>query len=100
MSAVLSGWKTNAREMGVRTFCTADSVVKKHLRDTYRVLEMLGAPLVTFLAFQEMSVKAHRIMEEAKREKERVAGVARKWEGDHPVGSEEWMRLERENPFK
>ena len=98
MSAVLSAWKTNAREMSVRTFCAADSVVKKHLRDTYRVLEMLGAPLVTFLAFQEMSVKAHRIMEERRREEERVVGVARKWEGP-AVGSEEWWRMERENPF-
>ena len=42
MNAIMQAWKTLAREMSVRSFCTPDSVVQKHMQDTYRVLEMLG----------------------------------------------------------
>ena len=42
MNAIMQAWKTLAREMSVRTFCAPDSVVHKHMQDTYKVLEMLG----------------------------------------------------------
>lgn len=82
-----------AREMSVRTFCMPDSVIRKHLHDCYRVLELLGAPVVTFLAFQEVQVRALRGMREAGgrdggREggKERRFGEERRW---WPEGLEE-----------
>ena len=105
MSSMMQDWKALAREMAVRTFCSPDSMVKKHLFDTYRILEMLGAPRVTFYAFQEISVKATNIMsaERRKRDEQKTVrfGVERKWEP--PKGgrrnSKEIERLEQENPF-
>lgn len=102
MSSMMQAWKTMAREMAVRTFCTPDSVVKKHLKDAYRILEMLGAPLVTFLAFQEIATKASAIMAEERRKREEQRsvkfGIERQWEP--PKRSEEEIeRLEMENPF-
>ena len=58
LNATLYSWKVMAKEMSVRTFCAPDSVVRKHLHDAHKILEMLGAPLVTFLAFQELQLKA------------------------------------------
>jgi hypothetical protein len=57
LNATMYSWKTMAKEMGVRTFCTPDSQVRKHLHDAHKILEMLGAPLVTFLALQELQLK-------------------------------------------
>ncbi|PGH05107.1 hypothetical protein AJ80_08406 [Polytolypa hystricis UAMH7299] len=64
LNAILYNWKIVAKEMSVRTFCTPDSVVRKHMHDTHKILEMLGAPLVTFLAFQELQVNALASMKE------------------------------------
>ena len=65
---------------------------------------MLGAPSVTFLAFQEISIRAYKIMaEEQEREEARKAaqsvkpGMVRRWQPKRSV--EETERLERENPF-
>lgn len=58
LHSVLYNWRVIAKEMSVRTFCTPDSVVRKHMHDVHKILEMLGAPLVTFLAFQEIQIKA------------------------------------------
>ncbi len=60
--SMLYCWKALAKEMAVRTFCTPDSVIRKHLHDMYRILEMLGAPLATFLAFQDLQLRALNIM--------------------------------------
>jgi hypothetical protein len=43
ISAILYTWKQNAKEMSVRTFCFSDSMVEKHLADSYKILEILGA---------------------------------------------------------
>ena len=102
MNSMMQAWKALAREMAVRTFCYPDAVIRKHMHDTYKILEMLGAPLVTFLAFQEIQVKALKAMkDEQQRREERKAlrfGVERKWEP--PKRSPRTMeRLETENPF-
>ena len=59
LNGILHSWKALAKEMSVRTFCAADIQVKKNLLDARRVLEMLGTPMVTFLAFQELQYAAH-----------------------------------------
>ncbi len=83
LNSMMYNWKTVAKEMAVRTFCTPDSVIRKHLHDTYQILEMLGAPLVTFLAFQEIQVKALKIMREEQRKRDEAEmvqyGVERVW---------------------
>ncbi len=83
LNATMYAWKVMAKEMSVRTFCTPDSVIRKHLHDTHKVLEMLGAGLPTFLALQELQVAAlkemaekqkQRVERQRRREKEKEAG--------------------------
>ena len=57
LNSTLHSWKTLAREMSVRTFCAGDSMISKWMHDAGRVLEILGAPLITFLAFRDLEVK-------------------------------------------
>lgn len=99
MNSMMQSWKTLAREMAVRTFCTPDSVIRKHMHDIYKILEMLGAPLVTFLAFQEIQIKALKAMkDEQQRTDEYEAikfGVERKWEPPARTSKDG----EFENPF-
>jgi hypothetical protein len=58
LAATLHSWTTLIYEISVRTFCTGDSVIRKWLNDGQRILEMLGAPYVTFSRFDKMSTKA------------------------------------------
>lgn len=94
-------WKTLAKEMSVRTFCQPDSVVRKHMHDCYKILEMLGAPLLTFLAFQEIQVKTLRVIKEKQEQREELGniqfGVERRWEP--PAGKLSSETEEIENPF-
>ncbi|KAL8941595.1 MAG: hypothetical protein Q9216_002146 [Gyalolechia sp. 2 TL-2023] len=104
MNAMMNSWKTLAKEMSVRTFCTGDSTIRKQIQDIYKILELLGAPMVTFMAFQQIQVKILKIMREQQKvrdEKEATKyGVERKWEppgGFSPrdsAGSEAYI-----NPF-
>ena len=57
LNSTMHNWAVLAREISIRTFCAGDSVVRKWLNDARRVLEMLGAPLITFLAFQDLEAK-------------------------------------------
>ena len=54
------------------------------MHDCYKILEMLGAPLVTFLAFQEIQVRALGVMREVQRKRDEYEamkfGVERRWE--------------------
>ena len=69
LSGILHSWKTLAKEMSVRTFCTGDAHIKKHLLDARRILEMLGTPVVTFLAFQELQYATHNGIREYQNKK-------------------------------
>ncbi|KAL2002842.1 hypothetical protein VTN02DRAFT_5739 [Thermoascus thermophilus] len=64
LSSTLHNWKAVAKEMSVRTFCAPDSVIRKHMHDVYKILEMLGAPLVTALAFQDLQMQTLALMQE------------------------------------
>ena len=68
----------------MRNFCTPDAVVKKNLLDASKVLEMLGAPMVTIAAFCEIKEKVEEIIAEktkVRREYERMKfGVESRWE--------------------
>jgi len=88
VNAVLWTWRENAREMSVRTFCAADSVIQKQLHDTYKVLELLGAHTITFLALQELhshfnrcvhKVQNERLAREAAEAATQPAGVEHHW---------------------
>lgn len=70
LNATMNAWKVMAKEMSVRTFCTPDSVLRKHLHDTHKVLEMLGTGLPIFLGLQELQVEALNSMAEAQKRKE------------------------------
>ncbi|KAK1142735.1 hypothetical protein N8T08_007367 [Aspergillus melleus] len=58
----LRNWKAIVQEMSVRTFCAPDSAIRKHMHDIHKLLEMLGVPTVTFLAFQDLQMKALAMM--------------------------------------
>ena len=93
LNAMMLSWKSMAKEMSVRTFCTPDSVVRKHMHDCYKILEMLGAPMVTFLAFQEIQVRALATMRDEQRRRDELEavkfGVERRWEPPVKVRSSE-----------
>jgi hypothetical protein len=57
LRSTLNNWRAVAREMSVRTFCYPDSVVRKHMHDTYRILEMLEASDETMKSFVEIQVE-------------------------------------------
>ncbi|KAL8669859.1 MAG: hypothetical protein Q9168_005576 [Polycauliona sp. 1 TL-2023] len=108
MHGMMQAWKTLAKEMSVRTFCAGDSTIRKQMQDIYKILEMLGAPMVTFLAFQQIQIKTLKRMREQQRvrdEQEAVKfGVERKWEppGGFPTGPGPRGSAESEayaNPF-
>ena len=84
INSMMQNWKALAREMSIRNFCTPDPVVKKNLVDASKVLEMLGAPMVTIAAFYGIKETVEEIIVEkskARREYESVAfGVERQWE--------------------
>ena len=98
MNSMMQNWKALAREMSVRNFCAPDPVVRKNLVDAFKVLEMLGAPMVTIAAFNEISKNAEQLIGEgtrARREYEKVKfGYERRWEP--PMGATDGDGL---NPF-
>jgi hypothetical protein len=57
LNATLHNWKSMAMEMAVRTFCSADSAIKKYMHDSHKIIEMLGAPANTFLALQDLQIR-------------------------------------------
>ena len=84
LNAMMQAWKAVAKEMSIRTFCSPDSVIRKHMHDCYKILEMMGAPMVTFFAFQEIQIKALEIMRQEQKKRDEYEsikfGVERKWE--------------------
>lgn len=64
LNSNLHNWKAIVKEMSVRTFCSPDSVIRKHLHDIQKILDMLGAPLSTFLAFQDLQMRTLALMKE------------------------------------
>jgi len=103
MHSMLLCWRTLAKDMSVRTFCSPDSVTKKHMHDCYKILEMLGAPMVTFLAFQELQIDALRKIHERqilrKEQKNKKFGITMRWEP--PVNATPKQSGEGwENPFE
>ena len=89
INSMMYNWKVLSKEMSIRTFCMPDSVVRKHLHDIYKILEMLGAPVSTFLAFQDIQLRTLNLMrEEQKRREEKSRsqhGVERAWHPPPPV---------------
>ena len=83
LHTMMQAWKTLAKEMSVRTFCAPDSTIRKHMQDLYRILELMGAPAVTFLVFQEIQVKALKTMRDQELMKSLKPGTVRPWE---PIG--------------
>lgn len=65
----LHNWKAIVKEMSVRTFCSPDSVIRKHMHDIQKLLDMLGAPVATFLAFEELQMRALLLMKEQRTQK-------------------------------
>ncbi|PLB38850.1 uncharacterized protein BDW47DRAFT_131181 [Aspergillus candidus] len=65
----LHNWKAIVKEMSVRTFCSPDSVIRKHMHDIHKLLNMLGAPVATFLAFEDLQMETLLLMKQRLSEK-------------------------------
>jgi hypothetical protein len=64
LNSNLQNWKAVVKEMSVRTFCAPDSVIRKHMHDIQKLLDMLGAPIGTFLAFEELQMRTLAFLKE------------------------------------
>ncbi|KAL1969653.1 hypothetical protein VTN77DRAFT_8206 [Rasamsonia byssochlamydoides] len=67
LKSTMDNWKSVAKEMNVRTFCYPDSVIRKHMHDTHKILEMLGAPDTTLRIFECLQMKVLGKMTEHRR---------------------------------
>ncbi|KKA16408.1 hypothetical protein T310_10015 [Rasamsonia emersonii CBS 393.64] len=67
LKSALDNWKAVAKEMSVRTFCYPDSVIRKHMHDTHKILEMLGASDATLRDFEFLQMKVIVKMSEHRR---------------------------------
>lgn len=98
LNSMMMAWKQLSKDMSLRTFCMPDSVVKKQLHDCHKVLEMLGAPIVTFMAFQRLQIHTYQLIKDrhtAREEYGRIQwGIEKRWE-PRP----EKMVPDAENPF-
>ncbi|OJJ51126.1 hypothetical protein ASPZODRAFT_127138 [Penicilliopsis zonata CBS 506.65] len=64
LNSNLHNWKAIVKEMSVRTFCSPDSAIRKHMHDIHKILEMLGAPFATFMAFRDLQMRTLATMKE------------------------------------
>jgi hypothetical protein len=76
LNSNLQNWKAVVKEMSVRTFCAPDSVIRKHMHDIQKLLDMLGAPIGTFLAFEELQMRTLAFLKE-QRARNYLAGGGR-----------------------
>ncbi|KAE8146776.1 hypothetical protein BDV25DRAFT_169602 [Aspergillus avenaceus] len=74
LNSNLRNWEAIAKEMNVRTFCAPDSAIRKHLHDVHRLLEMLGAPLVTLMVLQNLEMRTVSMMKDRLEKNYRVDG--------------------------
>lgn len=77
LNSMMHAWKHLGKDMSIRTFCTPDSVVRKHMIDINKVLEMLGAPEVMIQAYQEVELATGTLLNQ--RNKERAEDVETTW---------------------
>jgi hypothetical protein len=74
LNSNLQNWKAVVKEMSVRTFCAPDSVIRKHMHDIQKLLDMLGAPIGTFLAFEELQMRTLAFLKEQRARNYLAAG--------------------------
>eukprot|EP00136_Aspergillus_niger_P006168 XP_001397099.2 hypothetical protein ANI_1_1634134 [Aspergillus niger CBS 513.88] len=86
----LNNWKALSKEMGVRTFCFPDSAVRKHMHDIHKLLDMLDAPLTTYLTFEELQMSILSLMKshleklcQVDGSHEKLRHPGRKYDGHH-----------------
>lgn len=98
INSMMHAWKGLARDMTVRTFCSPDTVIRKQLHDIQHVLELLGCPSVTLLAFWELRLNTERRLNEAQKQTSQYEevdfGVEKTW--NPHMSEEEIIPL---NPF-
>ena len=70
VNVMINGWRSVVRELGIRTFCTPDPDVRKLLHDSWRILEVLGAPKECFLLLQRLQTGTLAKMAQASQQRE------------------------------
>ncbi|GKZ39021.1 hypothetical protein AbraIFM66950_011679 [Aspergillus brasiliensis] len=88
----LNNWKALSKEMAVRTFCFPDSAVRKHMHDIHKLLDMLDAPLTTYLTFEELQMSILSVMKshleklcQVDGSHEKLRCPSRKYDGHHSM---------------
>lgn len=76
--AALDTWRKNANSMAVLTRCNGDSAIQKHLHDTWKIMEMLGASWDEFESLSSLHVSFHDIVAAAKRRNDAL-GIPHDW---------------------
>ena len=98
LNSMMHAWKHLGKDMSIRTFCTPDSVVRKHMIDINKVLEMLGAPEVMIQAYQEVELATGTLLNQ--RNKERGEDVETTWgDGGAWESTPNEVVSDEENPF-
>ena len=69
LNATLYNWNSMATEMAIRTFCSADSAIRKYMNDSHKILEMLGANENTFFSLQDLQIRALAKITDKQRER-------------------------------
>jgi hypothetical protein len=65
---MLYAWKSDAREMAIRTFCYPDAMIRKHVHDTFIILDFLGGQPAQYLALCEVQSKFNHWVQEAQQQ--------------------------------
>lgn len=91
LQANLRNWKAIVKEMSVRTFCLPDSVIRKHMHDIHKLLEMLGAPFPVSLAFQELQMRTLSLMQEELKKTHHRQSIASVRSTARPTGDASFM---------
>lgn len=76
--AALDTWRINANSMSVLTRCNGDSVVQKHLFDSWKVLEVLGGTWNDYETLSRLHISFHEAVAVAKTRNEDL-GIEHDW---------------------
>ncbi|KAI9894586.1 MAG: hypothetical protein M1814_001940 [Vezdaea aestivalis] len=95
---VINNWKALVAVLKVRSFCHPDSVVKRAVVDSHRILEMLGAHPDLDLRLTELANRVNELIALARTEKAEAQkiehGVEKEWV---PPGGPKWVNDENED---
>ncbi|KAI9731400.1 MAG: hypothetical protein M1834_005306 [Cirrosporium novae-zelandiae] len=100
LNAIMCSWKSVAYEMSIRTFCSPDTVIRKHLHHARQILELVNAPYHAMMAFAQIEVRIMHLMRQAQveRDSREPARYSLPTQDDNRRNSEDNSRSKRQSP--